>query len=340
MEDATPIRKITQEFGPGKGNRGRKYQGAKNKCIQFPLTLAWAINAHKCQGMTIKSPNLLVVDLNSCFCAAIAYVMLSRVQNIEQLFLLSLDTTKIYADEKALEEMAKLQISAINSEANMMDDDWIEDDENNLRITSLNIHHLPNRLLDLQCDPTILNSDIICLQETFSASHPLPQLPGYVCKMPSSINQGRGRGLAAFIREGLMSNFLGATPIDKSFAQYLKLSFKSYDVITVYRTQDCTTISDNQQFVHILHELIDDSKPTIINGDFNFDYWKDKHNLVRVTMEAKGFRQLVTEPTTFRGNCIDHVYIRDEDVECKYVKLYYPYYTDHEAVRVIVQSKK
>ena len=56
-------------------------------------------------------------------------------------------------------------------------------------------------------------------------------------------------------------------------------------------------------------------------------------------MEAKGFRQLVTEPTTFRGNCIDHVYIRDEDVECKYLKLYYPYYTDHEAIRVIVEFK-
>ena len=45
MEDATPIRKITQEFGPGKGSRVRKlrkHQGGKSKCIQFPLTLAWA----------------------------------------------------------------------------------------------------------------------------------------------------------------------------------------------------------------------------------------------------------------------------------------------------------
>ena len=29
----------------------------------------------------------------------------------------------------------------------------------------------------------------------------------------------------------------------------------------------------------------------------------------------------------------------EEDVEYKYVKLYYPYYTDHEAVRVIVELK-
>ena len=68
-------------------------------------------------------------------------------------------------------------------------------------------------------------------------------------------------------------------------------------------------------------------------------HMKDKDNLVSITLEAKGFKQLVREPTTFRGKCIDHVYIREEDVECKYVKLYYPYYTDHEAVRVIVEFK-
>ena len=99
-------------------------------------------------------------------------------------------------------------------------------------------------------------------------------------------------------------------------------------------------MNDNQQFVRLLQELITGNKPTIINGDFNFDYWKEKDNLVRVTLEALGFTQLVREPTTYRGNCIDHVYIKDESVACKYVKLYYPYYTDHEAVRVIVQSKQ
>ena len=337
MMDATPIKKISQEYSSG---RGKKHQGNKAKCIQFPLTLAWAINAHKCQGMTIKSPHKLVVDLDSCFCAAIAYVMLSRVQNINQLFLLSLDTTKIYADETALEEMTKMQMSALNSEANMSNDQWFKDDENILKITSLNIFHLPNRLLDLQCDPTILKSDIICLQETFSAGHSHPLIPGYVCQMPSTINQGRGRGVAAFIREGIMSNFIEVTPIDKPFAQYLKLAFKSYDVITVYKTQDCTTISDHEQFLRILNELMDEGKPTIINGDFNFDYWKDKDNLVRDTLEAKGFRQLITEPTTIRGNCIDHVYIKDEQVECVYANLYHSYFTEHEAVCVVVKLDK
>ena len=135
-----------------------------------------------------------------------------------------------------------------------------------------------------------------------------------------------------------MNNFLGTTPINEDYGQYLKLSFIDYDVITVYRTQNCTTTHDDQQFVQLLQTLILGNKPTIINGDFNFDYWKGE-NLVRVTLEAQGFTQLVREPTTYRGKCIDHVYIKDQDVECKFVKLYYPYYTDHEAVRVIVETK-
>lgn len=230
--------------------------------------------------------------------------------------------------------------AALNNPANLVKDEWNAASGSVLKITSLNVKHLPNRLLDLRHDPTIQKSDIICLQETFSINQPLPHIPGYVCQMPSGIFQGRGRGVAAFIKEDLMKNFLGGTPINKTYGQYLKLSFRYYDVITVYRTQDCTTMNDNQQFVRLLQELITGNKPTIINGDFNFDYWKEKDNLVRVTLEAQGFKQLVREPTTYRGNCIDHVYIKDESVECKYVKLYYPYYTDHEAVRVIVQSKQ
>ena len=277
--------------------------------------------------------------MDSLFGDAMGYVCLSRIQNISQLYLLSFDTTKIHADEDALVEMKKMQLSALNNPINLNKDDWNVVNGNVLKMTSLNVRHLPNRLLDLGHDPTILKSDIICLQETFSINQPLPQIPGYVCQMPSDISQGRGRGVAAFIKEGLMHNFLEATPVNENYGQYLKLCFLNYDVITVYRTQDCTTMHDNLQFVQLLKNLITDNKPTIINGDFNFDYWKEKDNFVRLTLETQGFRQLVREPTTLRGKCIDHVYIKDADVECKLLKLYYPYYTDHEAIRVIVEFK-
>ena len=335
MPNATPIMRTSFEYSLGDQ---KKNHGAKAKVHQFPLTLAWAINAHKCQGMTIRWPHRLVVHLESCFAAAMAYVMLSRVQNIDQLFLLSLDTTKIWADEDALKELIKMQKSALNNEANQ-NDPWFKPDQGALKITSLNIFHLPSRLPDLQCDPTVLMSDIICLQETWSENQPLPKIQGYGCFMPLVIKQGRGRGLAVFAKDHLRKDFIASTPIDAPFAQCLKLSFKTLDVITVYKTQDYKTREDYQNLSSILQKLIQPNRATVVCGDFNFDYLKEKENAVRVTLQDLGFKQLVTEPTTIRGNCIDHFYITEKVMLGRY-ELYYPYYTDHEAVCATIKPKR
>ena len=118
----------------------------------------------------------------------------------------------------------------------------------------------------------------------------------------------------------------------------VKLKFNSFDVVTVYKTQDYKTRADYQNLLAILKNLIDPNRATVITGDFNFDYFKEKDNVVRVSLEKHGFQQLVTEPTSIRGNCIDHVYITEKHLNGK-CKLYYPYYTDHEAVRVIIKPK-
>ena len=76
---ATPITKVSFEYSVGKK---KKDHAAKAKVIQFPLNLAWAINAHKCQGITIKAPHCLVLDMDSLFGDAMGYVCLSRIQNI------------------------------------------------------------------------------------------------------------------------------------------------------------------------------------------------------------------------------------------------------------------
>ena len=70
--------------------------GATANVIQFPLKLAFAITSHKIQGQTIHSPAKVVLDLNSIFVDAQAHVMLSTVQQLDQVYILdSSDQTHI-----------------------------------------------------------------------------------------------------------------------------------------------------------------------------------------------------------------------------------------------------
>ena len=77
---------------------------------QFPLKVAFATTAHKIQGSTIKAPNQLIADLTSVREAAQGYVTLSRVQKLDQLFILNeFPKDKIYPSSTAMEELQRLQ---------------------------------------------------------------------------------------------------------------------------------------------------------------------------------------------------------------------------------------
>ena len=112
MPQATPIKKLCFEYNLGKS---KKHHTAKAKVFQFPITLAWALTAHKCQGQTIKYPASMVADLASCFEAGQAYVILGRIQNLSQLFLKSFMPKKIYANPKALQEAREMHDAALNN---------------------------------------------------------------------------------------------------------------------------------------------------------------------------------------------------------------------------------
>lgn len=68
---------------------------------QIPLIHAWAITIHKAQGMSLE---YLETDIgHSIFEYGQAYVVLSRIKNLEGLSLLNIDYTKIKANPKIIE---------------------------------------------------------------------------------------------------------------------------------------------------------------------------------------------------------------------------------------------
>ena len=109
-KNVTPVDKMEFQYSLSK-------KGNNNNAtiIQFPLKLAFAATAHKIQGQTIRKPNYLVVDLRKVREAAQAYVILSRVQALSQLFILG-DTCAhtIRSNDKAMEELNRMQAVALN----------------------------------------------------------------------------------------------------------------------------------------------------------------------------------------------------------------------------------
>ena len=84
--------------------------GSTATLIQFPITLAHAVTGHKVQGQSIPVPNKVVMDLDSTFQCAQSYVMLSRIQTIDQLYILNkFDGRKLQHSEKSLQELKRLE---------------------------------------------------------------------------------------------------------------------------------------------------------------------------------------------------------------------------------------
>ena len=276
--EATPIGRVSHEYSVGKLPSGHV---PKTKLIQFPIDLAWAITAHKCQGMTIKPPKMLVADLDSIFekyntikrtreaSPGMAYVMLGRVQNINQLILRwSYDpypksdpksererlkkneeaARKIQVNEEALKEAQKLKANALNNEENKKKDPWLS--TKFLKIASLNVQgSLQSRLADLKNDSTIYKvSDIICLQETGQCTGEL-ELDGYSF---ISAGGGKNKGVAIYIKNGRKKDVKDQPKcINDEFFQGLKLSCGPFDLITIYRANSQPASSFDRLVKHL-----------------------------------------------------------------------------------------
>ncbi|MDN5819568.1 MAG: PIF1 family DEAD/DEAH box helicase [bacterium] len=65
---------------------------------QIPLRLAWAITVHKSQGMTLDSAR---IDLRKAFVEGMGYVALSRVRDLDSLYLLGINQMALRVSSKA-----------------------------------------------------------------------------------------------------------------------------------------------------------------------------------------------------------------------------------------------
>ena len=264
---------------------------------QFPVVVCFAATTHKFQGGTIVKPNKLVADLRTVFEDAMAYVMLSRVQDKNQLFIVgSLPENKFRVSAKCLKELKRLTSKSVNKNPPT----WERVNRDSIKILALNCHSLEDKFFDIKYDRIIMYSDVICLTETWLQSDHWREdldLEGYKQHFNSYGNE-RGKGLAMYYKE---EKFRVASVIKHSDLQITKLSSNDIDILSVYRSKSCKDAHNE------IVSIIDPSKTTLICGDFNVCFIeKQDHPLIK-SLLSLGFEQKVKAATHIEGGLIDQV---------------------------------
>merc|ERR1712121_296867 len=121
-------------------------------------------------------PLKVALDISSVFDDAQAYVMLSRVEDLEQVYIFDeLRKEKIRPDMKALRELKQMNERSLN--ANPIP--WNTKKEKQLKIAHLNCMNLINNHEDVKDDPTLRESDLLALVETWLTNESVPIIGSY-----------------------------------------------------------------------------------------------------------------------------------------------------------------
>jgi hypothetical protein len=259
-----------------------------------------------------------------------AYVILSRITSIQQLYLKEFDQEKIqkkiYCNAVAKKEAQRLRARAINIQVT----DWDKERPNIVKISSLNARSLQQHFMDLQKDEFIMQSDIICVQETWLEADPNEQMTQF----GAHYVHGRSKGIAIFTK----LKPIHLESIQTVTCSIIKATYIEFDLINVYRFSDGNNIL---QFTEEVILLLDSRRTQIIVGDVNIDLMKTSHNFFTLSLEQKGFEQMVKRPTHVLGGLIDHVYFYSPHMEasCTLYKHHTVFWSDHSCQSLVLQPK-
>ena len=187
------------------------------------------------------------MDISSCFQPAQAYVMLSRCQALDQVFILDkLDPDKLKINQGAYEELKRLEMISINKNPSS----WYCKD-NVIHVASLNCSGLIPHIADMRKDHKLLIADLIQVQETSLFTDEMGQtscqIPGYSGYFASV---GNGKGVAAYTRKKLDFDCIKGTNFQISTLR----GGEGVDIINVYRSQG----ANDAKVMKVLRQNIDE----------------------------------------------------------------------------------
>ena len=311
--------------------RGNKECSSVIERIQFPLMLAWACTVHKVQGLSlikvVVSFDLLKQKQFNC---GQMYVALSRVTSLDGLFLIGeYKSSAIRADPRI-----SLEYGCMQNERSIEEPRYSPLTDNSIKVALLNTRSFCKHAVDINKDPILLETDILCLtetqllpdQNTDKICNNLDQLTKFefVHKKDPDKFQSLSVGFKNQIEIFQHEQYPGCVVFN-----FKKASFSDniFNALLVYRKQSNTLSS----FYEMLSYLVRIKNIHIILGDFNTNAQEQSINLSRILHE---YDQVVTEPTHIAGSILDHVYIKKSLTTLRNTTIVKSvHFSDHDAVK-------
>ena len=228
----------------------------------------------------------------------------------------------MFPSKVAMKELERLEEISKNRNPT----EWEIEDKRTLKISSMNCRSLRKHYQDIISDSLLLKSDVICLQETWLEDGTDAsdfKIERYHLHLNS---YGKGKGIAIYFKLGRLTH---ETDITEEQFQLTKFTSDLIDLVVIYRSQR----DNHKNLMQILGTLIDNEKPLMVVGDFNFCFLESSLNGTKQFFNKHSFSQLVHEPTHIEGNLV-----RDPKKINKYtIELHSKYYTDHKGFAVVIR---
>ena len=157
---AVPIERQKRQFSPNSGNI--TYQRS-----QFPLTLAYALTSHKCQGQTLEE---VIIDFRDCkVFPSSFYVALTRVKEGNKVYLRKYQKDYINVNEDVEKKIKAMQMfKKYETHKTYLDQQIYVQKNGEIKIGYLNINGLTHAHHGeyLNEDKNLSNLDILAVSET------------------------------------------------------------------------------------------------------------------------------------------------------------------------------
>lgn len=303
---------------------------------QFPLKLAWACTVHKVQGLTVDRA---VVSFKKVFAAGQVYVALSRVRTLSGLIIQDFEEKRIYCKEEISDALKKMTpfLEPVITDAVR---------ENVFSVFLMNVQSLRRHTADLAVCTQQLQPDCIAVTETWLSAesgldgieivnymfHSQPRSTAYSGQTApfAALQTQQHGGVGIYCSNSIDGRILRVPGFNVECLVYHCTTYNIL-VAVIYRPLTYPMALFKANIDKLLAWLDTISSNNVVMGDFNEDSLKNSS--IGKFFEQRGYKQLVTQPTTEAGTLIDHVYVKCDCFDAATKAVVMPtYFSDHEGI--------